>query len=135
MQQRISFITLGVSDLEKSRAFYQNVFGWKPLPSSTENVVFFQLNKGLQLSLFPSDALADDAGIDSRGSGFRKFSLAYNVESEKAVDELFAALESKGAKPVKRPEKVFWGGYSSYIADPDGILWEIAFNPFVPLDQ
>ena len=128
MDQRITLITLGVSDLKRSRAFYEDKFGWKALPHSSDDVVFFQLN-GIQLGLFPDHVLAEDANVDARGSGFRKFSLAYNVRSEKEVDDVVAALEGKGVTVLKRPQKVFWGGYSSYVADPDGNLWEIAFNP------
>lgn len=130
MEQRITLITLGVSDLKRSRAFYEEKFGWKALPHSTDEVVFFQLN-GVQLGLFPDRALAEDAQVDGEGSGFKKFSLAYNVRSEKEVDDLIAELEQSGVTIVKRPQKVFWGGYSSYVADPDQNLWEIAYNPFL----
>ncbi|WP_162053071.1 VOC family protein [Pontibacter pamirensis] len=133
MENRITLITLGVKNLQRSRDFYQKVFGWKPLESSTESIVFFQLN-GIQLALFPQESLADDAGVAADGKGFRGFSLAHNVRSEQEVDKLVASLEAKGAKVVKQPEKVFWGGYSSYIADPDDNLWEIAYNPFLPMD-
>ena len=132
MQQRLTLITLGVAELGRSKAFYEKIFGWRPEQNSNENIIFYKLD-GILLSLFPADALADDAGISSSGSGFRKFTLAHNVGSEKEVDELVALLESRGAKVVKRPEKAFWGGYSSYIADPDDILWEIAYNPFMTL--
>lgn len=132
MEQRITLITLGVSDLKRSRAFYEEKFGWTPLPGSSDNIVFFQMKGGLQFALFPDQALAEDAQVDSKGSGFKKFSLAYNVRSEKEVDELIANLEKKGVTILKRPQKVFWGGYSSYIADPDNTLWEIAFNPYLP---
>jgi uncharacterized protein len=128
MEQRITLITLGVSDLKKSRTFYEEMFGWKPLAHSSDDVVFFQLN-GLQLSLFPDRALAEDANIEATGSGFRKFSLAYNVRSESEVDDVVAQLEKKGVTVLKKPQKVFWGGYSSYVCDPDGNLWEIAHNP------
>ena len=130
MEQRITLITLGVADLQRSKKFYTEVFGWDPLPSSNDNIIFFQLN-GLLLSLFSSHALAEDATVSPEGTGFRKFSLAHNVGSEQEVDSLFAALVRKGATSIKKPEKVFWGGYSSYVADPDGNLWEIAFNPFM----
>ncbi|WP_347157016.1 VOC family protein [Pontibacter chitinilyticus] len=130
MEQRITLITLGVKNLQRSRDFYQNTFGWQPLPSSTEGIIFFQLN-GIQLALFPQESLADDAGVQADGKGFRGFSLAHNMQSEKEVDDLVSALESKGARVLKRPEKVFWGGYSGYIADPDDNLWEIAYNPFL----
>ncbi|PKV75431.1 VOC family protein [Pontibacter ramchanderi] len=134
MEQRITLITLGVRNLQRSKEFYQNVFGWQPLESSTESVIFFQLN-GLQLALFPQESLADDAGLEADGKGFKSFSLAHNMRSEKEVDQLVAELEEKGVKVLKHPEKVFWGGYSSYIADPDDNLWEIAYNPFLPMDE
>jgi uncharacterized protein len=134
MEQRITLITLGVKNLQRSRDFYQNVFGWQPLESTNESIVFFQLN-GIQLALFPQESLADDAGVEADGKGFRGFSLAYNVGSEKEVNELVALLEERGARVLKHPEKVFWGGYSSYIADPDDNLWEIAYNPFMALDD
>ena len=133
MEQRLTLITLGVTNLQRSKAFYQNVFGWQPSSSSTEGIVFFELN-GIQLALFPQESLADDAGVPADGKGFRRFSLAHNVRSEQEVDELVATLEGRGARVLKRPEKVFWGGYSSYIADPDENLWEIAHNPFLPLE-
>ncbi|AKD04726.1 VOC family protein [Pontibacter korlensis] len=134
MEQRLTIITLGVKNLQRAKEFYQNVFGWQPTESNSESIVFFQLN-GIQLALFPQESLADDAGIPSEGSGFKKFTLAHNVRSEQEVDELVAQLEEKGATVVKRPEKVFWGGYSSYIADPDDNLWEIAYNPFLLLEE
>jgi catechol 2,3-dioxygenase-like lactoylglutathione lyase family enzyme len=134
MQQRITLITLGVSDLKQSREFYENKFGWKPLASSNDNIIFFQLN-GIQLALFPATELAEDAGISHAGSGFKKFSLAQNLRSEKEVDALIANLKANGVTILKEPQKVFWGGYSSYVADPDGNLWEFAFNPFMELDE
>ncbi|MCX2739302.1 VOC family protein [Pontibacter anaerobius] len=130
MEQRITLITLGVRNLQRSKDFYQQVFGWQPVETDSESIVFFQLN-GILLSLFPQESLADDAGVSAEGSGFKKFSLAHNVRSEKEVDELVAELEQKGAIVVKHPEKVFWGGYSGYVADPDDNLWEIAYNPFI----
>lgn len=130
MEPRLTLITLGVKNLQRAKEFYQHVFGWKPADSSNESIIFFELN-GIQLALFPQESLADDAGVPAEGSGFKKFSLAHNMRSEKEVDELVAKLEEKGATVVKRPEKVFWGGYSSYIADPDDNLWEIAYNPFL----
>lgn len=128
MEQRITFITLGVSDLKTSREFYENKFGWTPLPTSSDDIVFFQLNT-IQLALFPDHALAEDAQVSGHGSGFKKFSLAHNVHSEKEVDDLIALLEERGVTIVKRPQKVFWGGYSAYVTDPDENLWEIAYNP------
>lgn len=134
MEPRVTLITLGVADLTIAADFYENKFGWQRLPTSTAEIVFFQLN-GLQLALFPRSELAEDAGVPLDASGFKSFSLAHNLRSEKAVDELIAELESKGVPIIKRPQKVYWGGYSSYIADPDHFLWEIAYNPFLPLDE
>jgi uncharacterized protein len=134
MDQRLTYITLGVSDLARSTAFYTDVFGWKSSESSNDNITFFHLN-GIVLALFSASALAEDAGVNANGTGFRKFSLAHNLRSEKEVDDLISSLRSKGVKVVKKPQKVFWGGYSSYIADPDDNLWEIAFNPFLELDK
>ena len=130
MKPLITIITLGVSDLKKSRDFYENKFGWKRAAHSNENISFYELN-GLQLALFPEHSLAEDAGVPETGSGFKKFTIAHNVGSEKEVDDLIKELESKGVKILKRPQKVFWGGYSSYVSDPDGNLWEIAYNPFM----
>ncbi len=133
MEQRITFITLGVNNLQTSIDFYENKFGWKRSTMSTGDIVFFELN-GFSLSLYPREELAKDATVDSSGNGFKGFTLAHNVGSEKEVDELIDDLRKKGVKIVKEPQKVFWGGYSSYIADPDGNLWEIAFNPFLKME-
>ena len=86
------------------------------------------------LSLFPGKELAHDAQVSAKGNGFRSFSLAYNVRSEKEVDNLIAELRSKGVPILKELQKVFWGGYSSYAADPDGNLWEVAYNPFLTMN-
>ena len=134
MEPRLTLITLGVADLALAADFYEHKFGWARLPASTDEIVFYQLN-GLQLALFPRPALAEDAGSTAAGSGFNSFSLAHNLRSEQAVDALIAELEDKGVSVVKKPQKAFWGGYSSYISDPDGFLWEIAYNPFLPLDE
>ena len=134
MEQRLTIIGLGVSDLPKATKFYSSVFGWTSTEASNENITFFKLN-GILLSLYPADKLAEDAQVDGEGSGFKKFTLAHNLKSKDAVDELFLELSEKGVTIVKPPEEVFWGGYSGYIADPDNNLWEIAYNPFLPLDQ
>ncbi len=134
LEQRITLITLGVTNLERAIDFYENKLGWKRTGSSAEGIVFFQLN-GFQLALYPTLKLAEDATVPAEGTGFKGFSLAYNTRSEKEVDELVASLGKKGVSVVKPPHKVFWGGYSSYVADPDGNLWEIAYNPYLPLDE
>lgn len=133
-EPRISIITLGVSDMVRSRKFYEDL-GWKAIKASTENVTFFK-GRGIVLGLYGHNALAEDAGIvGAQPSEFRGVSLAYNSSSKAEVDASFEHALSCGAKSVKKPEKVFWGGYSGYFADPDGHLWELAYNPFAPLDK
>lgn len=131
MEQHINYITLGVADLAESRRFYRDVFGWQETAGSNENIAFFQAGNALLLALFGKAALARDAQIPEQSSGFPRFALAHNVGSEAEVDALFAGFAAKNANIIKAPQKVFWGGYSGYLADPDGFLWEIAFNPFL----
>jgi catechol 2,3-dioxygenase-like lactoylglutathione lyase family enzyme len=134
MEQRLTIVGLGVNDLIESTAFYTEKFGWKLLPSSNNDITFIQLN-GILLSLYPREKLAEDAAVDHRGEGFKGFTLAYNTRTKEEVDLIITDLQKKGVKIVKQPQEVFWGGYSSYVADPDDNLWEIAFNPFLPLDD
>ncbi|MDQ2690460.1 MAG: VOC family protein [Chloroflexota bacterium] len=134
MNQHIHLITLGVRDLEASRKFYRETLGWKPSNSSNEEITFFQAG-GVVLSLFQREKLAEDALVDPEGNGFPGFTLAYNARSEAEVDQIIRELQSKGVKILKEPQKVFWGGYSSYFADPDGNCWEVAYNPFIPFDE
>ena len=131
MEQHINYITLGVADLAESRRFYREVFGWQETADSNENIAFFQAGNALLLALFGKTALAHDAQIPEQSSGFPRFTLAHNVGSEAEVDALFAGFAAKNANIIKAPQKAFWGGYSGYLADPDGFLWEIAFNPFL----
>ena len=130
---RINLVTLGVADLKASRAFYERL-GFVASPAGNDNVTFFDAN-GVVLGLFGHDALAEDAHLapGQPQPSFRGVTLAWNAESESAVDAIFAHALASGAREVKRPEKVFWGGYSGYFGDPDGHLWEVAFNPFFPL--
>lgn len=130
MEQRLTFITLGANDLDASVDFYENKFGWKRSEMSQDHIVLFELN-GIILSVYSRIELADDAMVEPFGNGFKGFTLSYNVKSEKEVDDIIEDLRGKGVKIVKEPQKVFWGGYSSYVSDPDGTLWEIAFNPFL----
>lgn len=126
-EQRLSLITLGVEDLDRSRRFYHHAFGWTPHPGP-EGVVFYQMN-GFIFGLFPRAELAKDAGVPLP-SAPGPVTLAWNGRSQAEVDAAFEAAVKAGAKPVKAPEKVFWGGYSGYVADPDGHLIELAHNPF-----
>jgi predicted lactoylglutathione lyase len=133
LDPRISLITLGVADLARSTEFYERL-GWKRSSASQDAVTFIQL-KGIVLALFSRQSLADDANVANTSPGFSGVTLAHNVASERGVDAVYKFALSCGATPVKKPEKVFWGGYSGYFADPDGHLWEIAHNPFFPLDR
>ena len=134
MDQRLTIITLGVSDLKKSTHFYETKFGWEKSKFSNQYISFFVLN-GIQLAIYGRNELADDATVDSNGNGFKGFTLAHNTKSEKEVDQLIEELRVNGVEIVKEPQKVNWGGYSSYVADIDGNLWEIAFNPLLELDK
>lgn len=134
MEPRISIITLGVSDLPRSVRFYRDGLGL-PLrdDEDTESIAFFQTN-GTWLSLYPRDALADDVGIPSDGTGFSGVTLAHNVRTRSEVDELLRVAVEAGGTLVKPAEDVFWGGYSGYFTDPDGHLWEVAWNPFFQIE-
>jgi uncharacterized protein len=127
MEQRLSLVTLGVADLERARRFYENGLGWRRGNDHAE-VVFYQLG-GMVLALWGRDALAQDAHLPNAGSGFGGIALAYNARTRAEVDAVLAEAEAAGAKILKPAEDAFWGGYSGYFADPDGHLWEVAWNP------
>lgn len=131
MEPRISIITLGVADLERSFHFYRD--GLKlPTTRSPENgIVFFQTN-GIALALYPYQDLADDIGPEwgEPRSKFSGITLAHNVRERGEVDELLATAEAAGAHIVKPAADTFWGGYSGYFTDPDGYVWEVAWGAF-----
>ena len=130
MKPKIGIVTLGVRDFAKSLAFYKDGLGFPTHNfKADEDIVFFKL-EGSWLALYPRDKLAEDATVPDNGSGFSGITLAHNEPSPEAVDKTFAEALKAGAKAVKQPQKVFWGGYSGYFADPDGYLWEVAYNPF-----
>ena len=132
MEPRISIITLGVADLPRSRAFYRDGFALPYLEKkSGEEIAFFEVNKGsLWLALYSRHLLAEDATVADTPPGFPGFTLAHLVRSKEDVQTVFDSLVRAGATSIKAPQDVFWGGHSSYVADPDGYLWEIAHNPY-----
>lgn len=131
---RINLVTLGVADLDRATAFYERL-GWMRKARAWEaHIRFFALDN-LVLALFPRAALAEDARVADTPPGFGGFTLAVNFASEAEVDRAFALALSAGAGALKQPVRAEWGGYSGYIADPDGHPWELAFNPFMPLDD
>jgi len=127
MEPRITLLTLGVADLERSVRFYRDGLGL-PRRESPPGVAFFAL-RGTWLALYPREALAEDATVAAEGSGFRGFTIAHNVASPDEVERVLAEAVAAGATLVKPGQRVFWGGYSGYFADPDGFLWEVAHNP------
>jgi catechol 2,3-dioxygenase-like lactoylglutathione lyase family enzyme len=131
MEPRISLITLGVTDLARSTAFYRDGLRL-PTEGGPEGVTFFQL-KGAWLSLYPCEELAADARVDSNGSGFAGFTIAHNVASKDEVNRVLQLAESAGATITKPAQDTDWGGYSGYFSDPDGFLWEVAWNPHFDL--
>ena len=133
MEQRLSLVSLGVDDLKVSRAFYEKL-GWKASPkNSNDNIVFFQLG-GIVLGLYGRKALAEEANLPL-GSGFGGVALAHNGRSKEDVDRILEEAAAAGARILKPAVEVFWGGYSGYFADPDDHVWEVAFNPFLPIAE
>ncbi len=130
---RLSIITLGVADIRRSKAFYERL-GLKAAKASQADIVFFQMS-GVVLAVHPRHLLAEDARVEEDAKGFSGVTVAQNLESPAAVDACLAHAVACGAKLVKPGQKVFWGGYSGYFADPDNHLWEIAYNPFFPIDE
>jgi uncharacterized protein len=133
LEQRISIITLGVADLMRSGEFYEKL-GWRRATSSNDNIIFFQVG-GIGLALYPRPELAKDADLAAEGNGFAGFSVAYNARSREEVDAVLTEATSAGAQILKPAKDAFWGGYSGYFADPDGFLWEVAWNPFFPITE
>jgi predicted lactoylglutathione lyase len=130
---RVSMITLGVSDVTASTAFYE-ALGLTKSGASQKDVTFFQAGPCV-LGLFGRDALAEDGNAGELWSGNGGFSVSHNVPSKEAVDAMIARAQEIGANILKTPQDVFWGGYHGYFADPDGHIWEIAYNPFFPVNE
>ena len=130
--QRVTLITLGVEDLDRSRAFYA-ALGWVPTRQQ-DDISFYQM-LGAVLGLFGLTALAEDQGRPDATLGTGAMTLAQNFATAEEVDDAFAVALDAGATALKRPQEVFWGGYSGYYADPDGHVWEVAMNPYWPLNE
>ena len=132
MEARISFVTLGGEDLARSTHFYETVLGLPriPLPPGAD-VAFFEMGK-TWLALYPRPLLAADAGVPAERTGFQGFTLAHNVRTIEEVDALIQHAGAHGGRVVKPGHRAEWGGYSGYFADPDGFLWEVAWNPKFP---
>lgn len=127
MNLHINVMTLGVTDMPRARKFYE-ALGWKASKSSNEHFTLFKA-KGCMLALYGRDALAEDAHVPAAGSGFRGVTAACNVREKGEVSVVLAKAAAAGAKVVKPAQDVFWGGHSGYFQDPDGHLWEVAWNP------
>jgi uncharacterized protein len=133
VEQRVSIITLGVADLGRSREFYERL-GWRRSMAKEEGIVFFQAG-GMALALYPRSELAKDANIAADGQGFNGVALAYNARTREEVDSVLVEAKVAGARILKPAEQAFWGGYSGYFSDPDGFLWEVAWNPSFPIAE
>lgn len=140
MQPRVNVITLGVSELEESIAFYRDGLGWQTngiVGTEFEGgaVAFFPLENGIQLALYPKAQIADDANVDGRASSAAEFTLGHNVASKETVDTVIATAADAGADVVDQPRERVWGGYAGHFLDPDDHLWEVVWNPEFDLDE
>jgi len=139
VKPRITLITLGVDDLQRAVSFYRDGLGLATegiVGAEIENgaVAFFKLESGLKLALWPRKSLSADSGLPQQAPNATEFSLAHNVDSEEEVDAVMQQAQDAGARIVKAGQATFYGGYAGYFQDPDGHLWEVAFNPgFVAL--
>ena len=134
MKPRITLLTLGVDDLERAVEFYRDGLGFPTQGIVGEEfeygaVAFFDLENGLKLALWPRASLAHDSGLDETPAAATDLSIGHNVNSEREVDEALKKAARAGAEIIKPAHKTFWGGYSGYFRDPDGHLWEVAYNP------
>ncbi|GED98481.1 VOC family protein [Gordonia crocea] len=129
MDQRISFITLAVADVERSRQFYIDGLGWHPELVVPDEVLMIRAGEHLMLSLWAESGFEAEVGPIRRGAGAVPITLSHNVRTEGEVDEILALAQRIGADPVSPATRREWGGYSGYFADPDGFRWEVAVNP------
>jgi len=134
MRQNLNLITLGVADFQKSLDFYEKGLGWKKSDKSMDGLALFDMG-GIILALHPRHELAEDTTLTYEPSTFSGLTISHNTKSEKEVDEILEKVKKLGAVVVKPAQKVYWGGYSGYFKDPDGYLFEVAYNPFWELDE
>ena len=139
MKPRITVLTIGVDDLERSFAFYRDLgFPTKGIVGREFEhgaVAFFDLQNGLKLAVWPRESLAHDIGVAKTPRSVTELSIGHNVRSEQEVDAIMQQAAASGATIVKAAHKTFWGGYGGYFADPDGHLWEVVFNPSLIPDE
>ncbi|HLZ68548.1 MAG TPA: VOC family protein [Dehalococcoidia bacterium] len=131
MEPRISIVTLGVADLQRSIRFYEQGLGWRRSGAGGDQIAFFH-TRGAVLALYPRTLLAADANLADGGGGFGGITLAHNVGSRAEADAVLAQAVAAGATLIKPAHEADWGGYSGYFADPDGYPWEVAWNPHFP---
>ena len=132
MEQRLSLVVAGTRDLPRAKAFYEGM-GWKAAPGP-DDIAFFQLG-GIIFGLYGVDALAAEANVAEPTDGFGGMALAYNGRTRKEVDSVLAEAVEHGGRLLKAAADTHWGGYSGYFSDPDGHVWEVAYNPFFPIDD
>jgi predicted lactoylglutathione lyase len=130
VEQRVSIITLGVEDLRRSREFNE-ALGWRR-SGGNDDIVFFRAG-GMAVALYPRHDLAKDVGVDAEGSGFKGVTIAYNGRNRAEVDDVLSEAVAAGGQAGEAGAEAFWGGYSGYFIDPDGFVWEVAWNPFIPI--
>lgn len=139
MEQHVTFISLGVSDVARTRDFYVTGLGWKPHFEVPGEVIFLQVNHGLILSLWNRAAMAAELGCDpaqlESSAGIVPVTLSQNLGSPEEVDAVLGQAQAAGAVVAHPPRQQPWGGYSGYFADPDGFRWEIAYNPTWTVDD
>lgn len=140
MKPRITVLTIGVDDLKKSLKFYKDGLGFETQGIVGEEfeygaVIFFDLQNGIKLALYPRKSLAHDANIPQTPPSTTELSIGHNVNNKKEVDVIMAQAKKAGANIIKPAQKTFWGGYAGYFQDPDGHLWEVVWNPQIKIED
>jgi uncharacterized protein len=136
MTPRVHFITLATADLDAARTFYRDGLGWEPLADVPGEIIFFQIGPGLVLGFFDAEKFAQDLGVENSPSAVNGLTLSHNVDSRSAVDATVDAAVAAGATILKNPQDGAFGGvYHAHIADPNGVIWEIAHNPSWRIDD